>query len=114
MKLKFSTKYGEVEVSSQALKQLIREAIVNSYGIVDLSNASLMSQVASLFSETDRGIKLVDDGENVKIDVYAIAEYGINIMQVALNLQDAIIYNLRTYVGLNPKEVNIHFVDINF
>lgn len=112
--MKFSTKYGEVEVSSQALKQLIREAIVNSYGIVDLSDTSLVSHFSSLFSETDKGIKLVDDGKNIKVDVYAIAEYGINIMQVAFNLQDAIIYNLSSYAGLNPEEVNIHFVDINF
>ncbi|HEU25067.1 MAG: hypothetical protein C0176_02730 [Mesoaciditoga sp.] len=112
--MKFSTKYGEIEVSSQAIKQLIREAIINSYGIVDLSNASLMSQFASLFSETDKGIKLIDDGKNVKVDVYVIAEYGINVMQVGKNLQDAIIYNLKFYVGMNPTEVNIHIVDINF
>uniref|UniRef100_A0A7V3RE61 Asp23/Gls24 family envelope stress response protein n=1 Tax=Mesoaciditoga lauensis TaxID=1495039 RepID=A0A7V3RE61_9BACT len=112
--MKFSTKYGEVEVSSQALKTLMREAIVNSYGIVDLSNASLISTVTSLFSETDRGIKLVDDGSNLKADVYVVAEYGINIPQVAFNMQDAIIYNLKTYAGIDPQEVNIHIVDVNF
>ncbi len=111
--MRFSTKYGEVEVSSQALKGLIREAIINSYGIVELSNASLFSTVASIFSETDKGIKIIDDGINLKVDIYVIAEYGINIPQVALNMQDAVIYNLKNYAGIDPQEVNIHVVDIN-
>ena len=114
MKLKFSTEYGEIEVSSQALKALIKEAMVNSYGIVDLSNPSVFSGIVSMFSDVDKGIKLVDDGVNIKADIYVVVEYGTNIPQVAKNLQDSIIYNLTNYAGKEPLEVNVHVVDVSF
>jgi len=112
--LKFSTEYGEIEVSSQALKGLIREAMVNSYGVVDLSNPSMLSSVVSIFSNVDKGIKMVDDGVDIKVDIYVVVEYGTNIPQVAKNLQDSVIYNLTTYAGRKPLEVNVHVVDVSF
>ncbi len=114
MKLKFSTEYGETEVSTQALKGLIKEAMINSYGIVDISNPSVLSSVIALFSDVDKGIKLVDDGTDIKVDIYVIVEYGINIPQVAKNLKDSVHYNLTTYAGKEPLEVNVHVVDVNF
>ncbi len=112
--MKFSTEYGEIEVSSQALKGLIREAMVNSYGVVDLSNPSMLSSVVSIFSNVDKGIKMVDDGVDIKVDIYVVVEYGTNIPQVAKNLQDSVIYNLTTYAGRKPLEVNVHVVDVSF
>ncbi len=114
MNLKFSTEYGEIEVSAQALKGLIREAMVNSYGVVDLSNPSVLSSVVSIFSDVDKGIKMVDDGMDIKVDIYVVVEYGTNIPQVAKNLQDSVIYNLTTYAGRKPSEVNVHVVDVSF
>lgn len=112
--MKFSTEYGEIEVSSQALKTLIKEAMLNSYGIVDISNPSVLSGLVSIFSEVDKGIKLVDDGTNIKADIYVVVEYGTNIPQVAKNLQDSIIYSLVNYGGKEPLEVNVHVVDVSF
>ena len=112
--MKFSTEYGEIEVSSQALKGLIREAMVNSYGVVDLSNPSMLSSVVSIFSNVDKGIKMVDDGVDIKVNIYVVVEYGTNIPQVAKNLQDSVIYNLTTYAGRKPLEVNVHVVDVSF
>ncbi len=112
--MKFSTEYGEIEVSSQALKTLMKEAMLNSYGIVDISNPSVLSGLVSIFSEVDKGIKLVDDGMNIKADIYVVVEYGTNIPQVAKNLQDSIIYSLTNYGGKEPLEVNVHVVDVSF
>ncbi len=112
--MKFSTEYGEIEVSAQALKGLIKEAMVNSYGVVELSNPSMLSSVVSIFSDVDKGIKMVDDGMDIKVDIYVVVEYGTNIPQVAKNLRDSVMYSLTTYAGRKPLEVNVHVVALSF
>ena len=54
------------------------------------------------------------NGENVTIDLYIVAQYGVRIPELAWESQENVKNNVETMTGLNVLKVNIHIEGVSF
>ena len=100
---------GRIEVSPQAVATVASQAVLRSYGIVGLAPKNMMDGIANAIARDPRkGIELRFDGEQVKIDLYVIVEYGMRISAVARSVSEAVRFHLEHDLGLAVGEVNVH------
>lgn len=100
---------GSIQVSPRAIATIAFHAARESYGVVGLAHKNLVNGLAqALVKDPTRGVEVRYDGDQIKIDVYVIIEYGTRITTVAASVSNTVRYHVEKALGLPVAEVNIH------
>ena len=103
-----STSQGMIEISATAVATIANQAINQCYGVVGMADKNLASGIAKLLSrDSKRGIDVELVGDQIKIDVYVIVEYGVRIKTVAESIQHTVKFHVEKSIGLPVSEVNV-------
>lgn len=100
---------GEVKFSTDVISSIVEIAInetknsKSSKSLVDkVMNKGTMIKVANF-----------DDG-NIDITIGILVKYGVNIPEVAINVQENVISNVESMTGLTVKNVNVNVDGLYF
>ncbi len=101
---------GRVRVADSAIVTIVREAVLSSYGIVDLAPRSLGSAIGRRlgFGGDGRGIQLTVDENRVSIELSVVMEYGTPIFAVASNVMQTVKFQVERSLGLDVERVNVN------
>ena len=101
---------GQVEISDQAIIAVIHDAVLSSYGIVDMAPRSFRSAIGKRLgiSSSHRGIGITVDGDTVTIDLSVVVQYGNPIFTVATNAMKAVKFRVEEILGMRVDRVNIN------
>ena len=72
-----------------------------------------ITEVLSGKKNLSKGIKADVAGNNVKIDVNIIVNYGVRIPDVAFDIQNKVKQTVENMTGLKVNEVNVHVQGVN-
>ena len=101
---------GKVEVSPRAIASIASQAVLNCYGVVGMSAATLRDGIAEVLQVNNyhRGVdvRVVDD--HIVVDLYVVIEYGTRISEVAQNMMETVKFSLEQALGMPVAEVNVH------
>jgi uncharacterized alkaline shock family protein YloU len=101
---------GKLEVSPKAIASIASQAVLNCYGVVGMSAATLRDGIAEVLqvSNHHRGVDVrVEDGR-ISVDLYVVIEYGTRISEVAQNMMETVKFSLERSLGMAVAEVNVH------
>lgn len=96
-------KLGRVEITPEALIELVSLTALECYGIVGLVRRSPWS---------DPGVEISWAGPELIINLYVIMEYGVRITEVAYNLKERIKYVVEKNLGIPVAQVNVYVQDL--
>lgn len=101
---------GQVEISDQAIIAVIHDAVLSSYGIVDMAPRSIRSAIGKRLgmSSSERGISIAIDGDTLTIDLSVVVQYGTPIFTVATNVMQAVKFRVEEILGMHVERVNIN------
>ncbi len=101
---------GQVEISDQAIIAVIHDAVLSSYGIVDMAPRSFRSAIGKRLgiSSSDRGIGITVEGDVLTIDLSVVVQYGTPIFTVATNVMKAVKFRVEEILGMRVDRVNIN------
>lgn len=103
------TPLGSIHVSPRAIATIAFHAALESYGVVGLAPKNLVSGLShALAKDPTQGIEVSYDGNEIKIDVYIIVEYGTRIKSVANSVINTVRFNVEKALGLPVSAVNVH------
>ena len=103
-----TTSQGMIEISTTAVATIANQAINQCYGVVGMADKNLATGIAKLLSrDSKRGIDVELQGDQIKIDVYVIVEYGVRIKTVAESIQHTVKFHVEKSIGLSVREVNV-------
>ncbi len=100
---------GYIEVADEVISIVASLAAVDVHGVVGMSTG--FREVISKFfgkSNLAQGVRLKIDGNMVRIAVYVIVQYGVNIPEVALKIQKKVKEAVE-----NMTEYEVDFVDVH-
>jgi uncharacterized alkaline shock family protein YloU len=105
---------GEISISDQAIRDLARNAALQTYGVVGLARQNLRTGLLQLVrgKEIDRSIVVEREDSKIRLDIFVIIEYGTNLAEVARNLADKARYELEKYTGLEVSGVDVHVREV--
>ena len=101
---------GHIEISDQAIIAVIHDAVMSSYGIVDMAPRSFRSAIGKRLgiSSSERGIGITVDGDTLTIDLSVVVQYGTPIFTVATNVMQAVKFRVEEILGMRVDRVNIN------
>jgi len=104
------TEFGNIRVYKTTIATMVEKAICDIDGFKMLSNNIVKSLLKKfLGDDSPQGIKVeVLTNNELKIDIDCVLQYGYNIADVALTIQDKVKNTIESYSGIFVSEVNIN------
>jgi uncharacterized alkaline shock family protein YloU len=107
--------HGKVEIAPEVIEVIAGIAASEVEGVSQMRGNFATGVVERLGKKNHgKGVKVELSDEGIKVDVYCILKFGISIPTVAQKIQDNIRQALLNMTALEPVEVNIHIVGIQF
>ena len=100
---------GTIEVADQAIRSIVREAVMSCYGIVDMAPRSLGSAIGKRLGlgGEHRGIDVRVEDNAVTIELSVVVEYGTPIFTVAVNVMQTVKFHVERMLGMSVDRVNV-------
>ena len=98
---------GRSIVTRRAIVDIVRIAVQGSYGVTGFSDPSLGRRLLRWIGLDRPGIRLTTDG-GLNLDVYITVAFGVPVAEVARQVDSAVRYSLRHYVGVEVASLAIH------
>ncbi len=101
---------GNLHVSNDVLADIAGNAALQCYGIVGMAAPNAADGIAKILpaSRLRRGIVIEQTEAGVRVDLYVVIEYGINMSTVSQNLVDAVTFALKEYARVPLDCVEVH------
>jgi uncharacterized alkaline shock family protein YloU len=98
---------GRSIVTRRAIVDIVRTAVQSSYGVTGFSDPSFGRRVLRWIGLDRPGIKLTTEG-GLHLDVFITVAYGVPVAEVARQVDSAVRYSLRHYVGAEVGSLTVH------
>jgi uncharacterized alkaline shock family protein YloU len=107
---------GQVVITERAIADLVGWTVLECYGVVGMASANLARGVGRLLSRDrlHQGIRIEQTVERLKIDLFIVVEYGLNVAEVAGNVRAQVAYNVARITGRPVDELHIHVQGVRF
>ena len=104
-----------INISEEVITTIAGIAVSEISGVAEMPGgiAGGITEVLSGKKNLSKGIKAETDGNNVKIDVNIIVNYGVRIPDVAFDIQNKVKQSVEAMTGLKVNEVNVHVQGVN-
>ena len=101
---------GRMVITDRAIADLVGWTVLECYGVVGMASPNLRRGVASLLSRDrlHQGIKVEQAQEQLRVKLYIIVEYGLNVAEVAGNVRSQVAYNVERMVGRPVTALQIY------
>jgi uncharacterized alkaline shock family protein YloU len=101
---------GQVIVAERAIADIVGWTVLECYGVVGMASPNLVRGVARLLTrdKLHQGIRVERDNERLKVDLFIVLEYGLNVAEVAGNVRAQVAYNVEKAVGQPVTDLHIH------
>lgn len=101
---------GEIKIAPEVVEVIIGIAASQVEGVYSM-RGSLANSVSKLFGgkeDPSRGVKLDQKDSKLKVDVYALLNYGISVPKVAYEIQEKVKQQVLFMTGLELSSVDVH------
>ena len=101
---------GRLAITDHAIEDIVGWTVLECYGVVGMAAPNLRQGVASLLNldRLHQGIKVEQAGDQLRIKLYIIVEYGLNVAEVAGNVRSQIAYNVEKMTGRPVTALQIY------
>lgn len=102
--------FGEVVITERAIADIVGLTVLECYGVVGMASPGLYRGVARLLTRDrlHQGIRVERAKDQLKIELYVIVEYGLNVAEVAGNVRSQVAYNIEHTTRLKVSDLHIH------
>ena len=107
---------GKVEISRSAIATIVQQAVMKSYGVVEMVPTGIRGNLARVLRQDDprRGISVEVSEEQVEVTLYVILEYGVRISEVVHNVQSAVKFAIEQTLSMKVGAVNVYVQGLHF
>ena len=101
---------GRMVVTDRAIADIVGWTVLECYGVVGMASPNLRRGVASLLSRDrlHQGIRVEQSDDLLRIRLYIIVEYGLNVAEVAGNVRSQVAYNVERMLGRPIEALQIY------
>ena len=101
---------GTLSVSNDVIADIAGYAAMSCYGVVGMTAPNAADGIAKILpaSRLRRGVVVTKEEQGVRVDLYIVVEYGINVSTVTRNLTDAVRFALTEYTRIPLAAIEVH------
>ncbi|NLG67363.1 MAG: Asp23/Gls24 family envelope stress response protein [Actinobacteria bacterium] len=101
---------GQVVITERAIADVVGLTVLECYGVVGMASPGLYRGVARLLTrdKLHQGIRVDSSKDQLKIELYLIVEYGLNVAEVAGNVRSQVAYSVERATRLRVTDLQVH------
>ena len=101
---------GRLNITDRAIADIVGWTVAECYGVVGMASPSLRQGVAALLTRDrlHQGIKVEQTADQLRIKLYIIVEYGLNVAEVAGTVRSQVAYNVERMTGRPVTGLHIY------
>ena len=104
---------GTIKIAEEVVAMIAAYAATEVEGIASLGGVITADNVSEAnFRKLSRGVKVAVDGENVKVNLEVIMQYGYNIPGTSSAAQTRVKNAISNMTGLTATDINIRIAGI--
>ncbi|MGW9856064.1 putative alkaline shock family protein YloU [Staphylococcus hominis] len=104
---------GKVEIAPEVISVIASIAVSEVDGVTGHFSELKNSNIEKISRKNlNKNLKIETKNDGIHIDVYCSIKHGINISKVASKIQASIFNSIKTMTAIEPKEINIHIMQI--
>lgn len=111
-----STKYGNINISLEAISTAAANSAVQCYGVVGMASNKSFNDIENYFKKNSIIKGVVTRHNNrvslYEIDLFIIIAYGVRITEVATEVQKKVKYDLEKKFNIKFKAINVYIQGI--
>ena len=106
--------YGSVNISDEVVAIIASVAATEIPGVVSMCGGTTGGFTEMLgMKSLSKGVKVELKDNDAKIDIFIVVEYGMNISEIARNVQKNVKSSVETMTELNVIEMNVNIQGVN-
>ncbi len=98
---------GRAVVARRALAEIVRSAVLGSYGVTGLAEPTMMWRLRSMLRMGSGAIR-VELRPEIRVDAWVTVAYGLPVAEVARQVDSAVRYELRRALQREVGPIAIH------
>jgi uncharacterized alkaline shock family protein YloU len=98
---------GKSIVTRRAIVDIVRTAVQGSYGVTGFSDPSFGRRLLRWIGLDRPGIRLTTE-DGLRLDLFINVAFGMPVAEVARQVDSAVRYSLRHYIGAEVAAMTIH------
>jgi uncharacterized alkaline shock family protein YloU len=102
-----SSDLGTVEISGDAVAQIVGLTAAECYGVVGTKGTGKLGRLLP-GDRTTRGIEVSGDMRGISIALHVVVEHGLNLAEVASTVRNRVTYEVERMTGLEVAAVEVH------
>jgi uncharacterized alkaline shock family protein YloU len=106
-----SSSLGRIAISSDAIAQIVGHTAPECYGVVGMAARGRVGRLLPL-DRLRQGITVGGGSDGLKIDLYVVVEYGLNLAEVSAAIRSRVAYEVERLTGLPVAAVEVHIQDV--
>ena len=109
------TDLGSIRIADEVVAIVAGLAATEVKGVAGMSGG-LAGGIAEILGRKNlsKGVKVEVGEKEAAVDMFIIAEYGVRIPDVAIQIQENVKAAIESMTGLNVVEVNVHVQGVIF
>ena len=106
------TKFGVINITSDAIAQVAGNAASQCYGVVGMAQKkSLRSELNELLLKNEnfnKGVFVTKRKDSFEVDIYIVVGYGLRITEVASEVQKKVKFDLERAFNMKFAFINVY------
>lgn len=106
-----NTKYGDINISLEAISSLAGGIVSECYGVVGMASQKLLKDgLAELLKKENysKGVVVNDNEGTLELDLYIIVLHGMKISEVVKEVQKRVKHTMEKTLDIEIGAVNIY------
>ena len=106
---------GSIKITDEVVGIIAGIAATEVEGVAGMSG-DIVGGIAEMLGHKNlaKGVKVEVGDKEAAVELYMIVEYGVQIPEVAFNVQENVKKAIENMTGLSVVEVNIHIQGVSF
>lgn len=106
-----NTKFGDINISKEAITNLAGGVVSECYGVVGMASQKMLKDgFADLLKKENysKGVVVKEKNGLLDLDLYIIVSHGIKISEVVIEVQKKVKYVLEKSLEIEIEKVNVY------
>jgi uncharacterized alkaline shock family protein YloU len=101
---------GQLAITDRAIADIVGLTVLECYGVVGMAAPSLRRGMASILSRDrlHQGISVEQTADQIRIKLYIVVEYGLNVAEVAGNVRSQVTYIVEKMTGRSVTALQVY------
>jgi uncharacterized alkaline shock family protein YloU len=104
---------GSARVTRRAVAEVVRAAVLESYGVTGLSDADLASRIRRWLGLGSSGVRVGLRG-GISVELFLTVAYGVPVAEVVRQVESAVRYALRRALGRELDSLVVHVGGLDY